>query len=67
MIFLALLFLRTGTVMGPLLVIHLGFVFALFLTMPYGKFAHVVYRYSALIKNQVEISLDVAGPPRAGH
>jgi len=64
---LALLLLRNTATMGVLLVVHLGFVFALFLTMPYGKFAHVVYRYAALIKNQVEIAADVAGPPRAGH
>jgi citrate/tricarballylate utilization protein len=40
--------------MGTLLVIHLGFVAGLFLTMPYGKFAHVVYRYAALVRYAVE-------------
>jgi len=29
-------------------------VAALFLTLPYGKFAHVFYRYAALIQNAVE-------------
>ena len=33
--------------MGTLLVIHLAVVAGLFITMPYGKFAHVVYRYAA--------------------
>jgi citrate/tricarballylate utilization protein len=27
---------------------------ALFLTLPYGKFAHAVYRVAALLKYQVE-------------
>jgi citrate/tricarballylate utilization protein len=40
--------------MGTLLAIHLGFVLALFITMPYGKFVHGVYRYAALLKNAVE-------------
>src|SRR3954463_2438791 len=37
-----------------LLVIHLATVFALFLTMPYSKFAHFVYRYAALVQNRLE-------------
>jgi citrate/tricarballylate utilization protein len=36
------------------LVIHLGFVMGLFLTMPYGKFAHGLYRAAALLKNAIE-------------
>jgi citrate/tricarballylate utilization protein len=36
--------------MGPLLVVHLGVVFSLFLTMPYGKFVHGLYRFSALCR-----------------
>src|SRR5262245_890771 len=35
---LVLLVLRTRPMMGPILVVHLGFVLALFLTLPYGKF-----------------------------
>ncbi len=49
-----LLALRESPAMGTLLVIHLGFVAGLFLTAPYGKFAHVVYRYTALIRNSIE-------------
>jgi citrate/tricarballylate utilization protein len=49
-----LLILRESAAMGMLLVIHLGFVAGLFLTAPYGKFAHVVYRYAALIRNSIE-------------
>jgi citrate/tricarballylate utilization protein len=51
---LLLLFLRETPAMGSLLVIHLATVFALFLTMPYTKFAHFVYRYAALVQNRLE-------------
>jgi citrate/tricarballylate utilization protein len=51
---LVLLVLRETALMGTLLTIHLGIVAALFLTLPYGKFAHVVYRYAALVKYQIE-------------
>lgn len=47
---LALLVLRETAAMGMLLAIHLGVVFALFLTMPYGKFVHGLYRYLALVR-----------------
>ena len=40
--------------MGTLLAIHLGVIAAFFLMIPYGKLAHVVYRYSALVRNAVE-------------
>jgi len=47
---LALLVLRSTPAMGLLLAIHLGVVFALFLTMPYGKFVHGIYRFLALVR-----------------
>lgn len=47
---LALLILRETPAMGVLLAIHLGVVFALFLTMPYGKFMHGIYRFAALLR-----------------
>jgi citrate/tricarballylate utilization protein len=51
---LVLLALRETPAMGLLLVIHLGAVAGFFITAPYGKFAHVVYRYAALIRNSLE-------------
>ncbi|MEQ1612044.1 MAG: tricarballylate utilization 4Fe-4S protein TcuB [Hyphomicrobiaceae bacterium] len=47
---LLLLVLRATPAMGMLLAIHLGVVFALFLTMPYGKFVHGIYRFLALVR-----------------
>ena len=51
---LALLALRESAAMGTLLALHLGAVMALFLTMPYGKFAHALFRMAALIRYHVE-------------
>jgi citrate/tricarballylate utilization protein len=51
---LALLALRDTGAMGLLLAVHLGAVLALFLTLPYGKFAHAVYRVAALLKYAIE-------------
>jgi citrate/tricarballylate utilization protein len=47
---LALLALRATSLMGLVLAIHLGAVFALFITMPYGKFVHGIYRFLALLR-----------------
>ena len=51
---LALLAWRDSTAMGLLLAVHLGVVMALFATLPYGKFAHAVYRAAALLKWTIE-------------
>ncbi len=50
----ALLLLRASTWMGITLAVHLGVVMALFLTLPYGKFAHAIYRSAALFKYAIE-------------
>ncbi len=47
---LLLLALRHERVMGVLLVVHLGVVLALFLSLPYGKFVHGIYRGIALLQ-----------------
>jgi citrate/tricarballylate utilization protein len=46
---LALLFLRHTNAMAALLAVHLGIVLALFVTLPYGKFVHGLYRLAALM------------------
>jgi citrate/tricarballylate utilization protein len=51
---LALLLLRDTAAMGPLLALHLGVVFALFITLPYGKFVHGLYRFAALVRYAME-------------
>ena len=63
--FIALLFLvslsglalwlgRSTPAMALLLCVHLGAVMALFLTLPYGKFAHGVFRTAALLRHSTE-------------
>ena len=51
---LALLAGRDSGSMAALLAIHLGAVMAFFLTMPYGKFAHGIFRSAALLKHAIE-------------
>ena len=51
---LALLAGRSTNAMGLSLALHLGCVAALFFTLPYGKFAHGVYRSAALLKWAIE-------------
>jgi len=51
---LALLIGRDGESMAALLAIHLGIVLALFATLPYGKFAHGIFRSAALLKFNIE-------------
>ena len=63
--FIALLFLisvsglalwlgRSTPAMALLLCLHLGAVMALFATMPYGKFAHGIFRTASLLRHAVE-------------
>ncbi len=51
---IALTLLRETNALALLLAVHLGFVMALFLTMPYGKFAHGFFRGAALLKWAIE-------------
>jgi citrate/tricarballylate utilization protein len=51
---LALMAWRDSGAMALLLAIHLGVVMAFFITLPYGKFAHGVFRSLALFKNAIE-------------
>lgn len=60
---LALLGLRETSAMGVLLALHLGVVLALFLTLPYGKFVHGLYRFLALIRYAQERRMLVGEHP----
>ena len=51
---LALMILRATTAMSSLLAIHLAVVAALFVTLPFGKFVHGIYRSAALLRNALE-------------
>jgi citrate/tricarballylate utilization protein len=49
-----LLAFRERAVMSVLLAVHLGTVLALFVTLPYGKFVHGIYRTAALLNYAME-------------
>ena len=51
---LALMLSKNTPAMPILLAVHLGMVMALFLTLPYGKFAHGIFRTAALLRFAVE-------------
>ncbi|HXK21412.1 MAG TPA: tricarballylate utilization 4Fe-4S protein TcuB [Myxococcota bacterium] len=51
---LLLLVLRETSAMAILLVVHLAIVMALFIVLPYGKFAHSFYRLAALLRYALE-------------
>ena len=51
---LVLMAVKSSPALPITLCIHLGAVMALFLTLPYGKFAHAVYRGAALLKWAIE-------------
>ena len=51
---LLLTMLRATPALPLLLAVHLGVVLALFATLPYGKFAHGIFRGAALLKWAIE-------------
>ncbi|MEJ6668102.1 MAG: tricarballylate utilization protein TcuB, partial [Alcaligenes aquatilis] len=51
---LALWLARSTPAMGLLLCSHLGAVMALFATLPYGKFAHGIFRSASLLRHAIE-------------
>ncbi len=51
---LALMLARGSSALPVTLCVHLGCVIALFATLPYGKFAHGIFRLAALLKWSIE-------------
>ncbi len=58
---LVLLAVRSSGAMGFAMAIHLGFILALFLVLPYSKMVHGVYRAAALLRRAVERNMTVLG------
>jgi citrate/tricarballylate utilization protein len=62
---LLLLLLRATPAMNVLLAVHLGFVAAFFLSMPYSKFVHGLYRFAALVRYAKERRASLGEAPAA--
>jgi citrate/tricarballylate utilization protein len=60
---LLLLVARDTEWMGFLLALHLGVLVGLFITLPYSKFVHIIYRYAALVRNRREELLEAERSP----
>ena len=58
---LLLLAFRESAAMPTLLVVHLAFVLTCFVTFPYGKFVHGVYRAAALVRYAQESRASASG------
>ena len=57
---LVLLALRGTGAMGAALAVHLGVILSLFVTLPYSKMVHGVYRTAALVRSAAERNLTPA-------
>jgi citrate/tricarballylate utilization protein len=58
---LILLAVRTTGAMGLAMAVHLGFILAFFLVLPYSKMVHGVYRSAALLRRAVERNMKPLG------
>jgi len=61
------LILRSSSAMGVMLDLHIALLFALYLTAPYGKFAHSVFRFAALALDVTEKRRAAAVQPPHAH
>ena len=59
---LVLMVLRETNAMPALLIIHLGFVFGFFITMPYSKMVHGLFRFFSLVLFYSESENSSANP-----
>ena len=58
---LFLLAVRATGAMNIALAVHLGFILALFLILPYSKMVHGIYRSAALLRRAVERDMKPLG------
>jgi citrate/tricarballylate utilization protein len=58
---LLLLAVRATGAMGIVMAIHLGFILAFFLVIPYSKMVHGVYRSAALLRRAAERNMKPLG------
>ncbi len=58
---LALLAVRHTGAMGFAMAIHLGFILAFFVVLPYSKMVHAVYRGLALLRRAAERNMKIQG------
>ena len=58
---LVLLAVRSTGAMGLAMAIHLGFILAFFLVLPYSKMVHGIYRSAALLRRAVERNMKPLG------
>ena len=58
---LVLLAVRATGAMGLAMAVHLGFILAFFLVLPYSKMVHGVYRSAALLRRAVERKMKPLG------
>jgi len=58
---LVLLAVRSTGAMGLAMAVHLGFILALFLVLPYSKMVHGVYRSAALLRRATERNMKPLG------
>ena len=58
---LVLLAVRATGAMGLAMAIHLGFILAFFLVLPYSKMVHGVYRSAALLRRAIERNMKPLG------
>jgi citrate/tricarballylate utilization protein len=56
-----LLAVRTTGAMGLAMAVHLGFILAFFVILPYSKMVHGLYRSAALLRRAAERNMKPLG------